>query len=56
MGREDREYSVAELVDHPVVIGAAMRAEGIEWRSLELMLDEMRRDRHHASEPVDSRM
>ena len=41
MWGEEKEYSLAELL-HPVV-GQAMRTEGIERRSLELMLDEMRR-------------
>jgi len=49
MGSQAREYSLAELVDHPI-IGVAMKIEGLERRCLELMLDESRRERRRAAE------
>lgn len=33
-----KEYSLAELLDHPI-LGVQMTSAGIERRSLELMLD-----------------
>ena len=53
MSGENREYSLAELLLHPVV-GQAMRTEGIERRSLELMLDEMRRDRRRVPDRFEA--
>jgi hypothetical protein len=44
MHREIKEYSLADLQDNPVV-GLAMKREGIEPRSLELMIEDVRRDR-----------
>jgi len=53
MGREPREYSLADLQDNPVV-GLLMLSEGIEPRSLELMMDEMRRDGRRGSDPGEA--
>lgn len=38
MGDQPKEYSIAELIDHPG-LGWVMTAEGIDRRSLELILD-----------------
>lgn len=38
MFRQAKEYSLAELLEHPV-LGLLMTTEGIERRSVELMLD-----------------
>jgi hypothetical protein len=38
MREEAKEYSIAELLDHPG-LGLVMTGDGIERRSLELMLD-----------------
>jgi len=44
MREEPKEYSLAELLDHPG-LGLVMASDGIERRCLELMLDECRRER-----------
>ena len=54
MGTKAREYSLAELLDHPI-IGVAMKCEGLERRCLELMLDESCRDRRRAAELAEAR-
>src|ERR1700728_2997021 len=48
MGTQAREYSLAELLDHPI-IGWQMKSEGIDSRCLDLMLDESRRNRHRSA-------
>jgi hypothetical protein len=40
MSRRSKEYSLTELIEHPV-LSVQMANEGIERRSLELMLDAM---------------
>jgi hypothetical protein len=52
MSRESKEYSVRELLDHPVV-GQAMKTEGIDRRSLELMLDTAGRDPRRTRDRAD---
>jgi len=47
-----REYSLAELLDHPG-LGLVMTSDGIERRCLELMLDARNRDRRHAEAETD---
>jgi hypothetical protein len=47
-----REYSLAELLDHPG-LGLVMTGDGIERRCLELMLDAHSRDRRHAEAEID---
>jgi hypothetical protein len=47
-----REYSLAELLDHPG-LGLVMTGDGIERRCLELMLDERSRERPHAEAETD---
>ena len=47
-----REYSLAELLDHPG-LGLVMTSDGIERRCLELMLDARNRDRRHAEAEPD---
>ncbi len=47
-----REYSLAELLDHPG-LGLVMTGAGIERRCLELMLDAHSRDRRHAEAEID---
>jgi hypothetical protein len=46
MRNETKEYSLAELLDHPG-LGWAMTSDGIERRGLDLMLDARSRDRSH---------
>lgn len=43
MRREPREYSIEELVEHPL-IRLAMESNGLDRRALELMADEAHRD------------
>jgi hypothetical protein len=40
MFRGSKEYSLAELLEHPI-LGVQIRSEGIERRCLDLMLDAM---------------
>jgi hypothetical protein len=47
-----KEYSLAELLDHPG-LGLVMTGDGIERRSLELMLDARSRERRHAEAEAD---
>ena len=54
MASHATEYSLAELLDHPI-IGLTMRAEGLERRCLELMLDQSRSDRRRAPEFAETR-
>ncbi len=49
MREEPKEYSLAELLDHPG-LGLVMASVGIERRCLELMLDQCRRERRCAAE------
>ena len=49
MSKELKEYLVAELLDHPV-LGVLMTSEGIERRSVELMLDTESRERRRLSD------
>jgi hypothetical protein len=53
MFRESKEYSLAELLEHPV-IGFLMTSEGIERRCVELMLDteNCERRRKSVDDPV----
>ena len=44
MSEQPKEYSLAELLDHPG-LGLVMTGDGIERRCLELMLDARSRDR-----------
>ena len=48
MFREAKEYSVAELLEHPV-LGFLMTSEGIERRCVALMLDAENCERRHKS-------
>jgi hypothetical protein len=47
MRNEAKEYSLAELLDHPG-LGWVITSGGIERRCLDLMLDERSRDRRYA--------
>ncbi len=38
MGTQPKEYSLAELLEHPA-LGLAMACDGIDRQSLELLLD-----------------
>ena len=53
MFRKSKEYSLAELLEHPV-LGLLMTSQGIERRSVELMVDMQSCERRHAlvDEPV----
>jgi len=44
MGDQPKEYSIAELIDHPG-LGWVMTDEGIDRRSLDLILDRPSGDR-----------
>jgi hypothetical protein len=46
--KRSKEYSLAELLDHPV-LGVMMANAGIERRSLDLILDTDCADRRHAA-------
>ena len=53
MFRKSKEYSLTELLEHPV-LGLLMTSQGIERRSVELMVDMQSCERRHAlvDEPV----
>jgi hypothetical protein len=53
MFRKSKEYSLAELLEHPV-LGLLMTSQGIERRSVELMVDMQSCERRRAlvDEPV----
>jgi hypothetical protein len=53
MFRKSKEYSLAELLEHPV-LGLLMTSQGIERRSVELMVDTPSCERRRAlvDEPV----
>ena len=52
MSEQPKEYSLAELLDHPG-LGWVMTGNGIERRCLELMLDLRSRDRRYAEARAD---
>ncbi len=45
MRNKSKEYSLAELLDHPVV-GFAMQTDGIDRRCLQLLLEAASRERY----------
>ena len=53
MFRKSKEYSLTELLEHPV-LGLLMTSQGIERRSVELMVDTQSCERRRAlvDEPV----
>ncbi len=55
MWRRDHEYSIAELLDHPV-LAMAMRSMGMDRRAVELLLetveDDTDRQRGRTDDPV----
>jgi hypothetical protein len=52
MSEQPKEYSLAELLDHPG-LGLVMTGDGIERRCLELMLDARIRDRRRTNSTGD---
>ena len=52
MSEQPKEYSLAELLDHPG-LGLFMTSQGIERRSLELILDLPSDDRRRADSAGD---
>ena len=52
MSEQPKEYSRAELLDHPG-LGLVMTGDGIERRCLELMLDARIRDRRRTNSTGD---
>lgn len=51
MWTQPKEYSLAELLEHPV-LGLAMASDGIDRRSLELLLDAESCERRLARVPL----
>jgi hypothetical protein len=52
MSEQPKEYSLAELLDHPG-LGLVMTGDGIERRCLELMLDVRSHDRRRTGSTGD---
>lgn len=51
--KQENEYSLAELLDHPV-LGLAMTGDGIDRRSVELLLETEIVDRRPAPAWLDA--